>query len=73
MEDEPIIKFTDSQGRRQSIDLSTHGSRAFNVDCMEVLKQMPDGCIDLAVVDPPYGDAGKMTRGGVLGAIRRTV
>ena len=27
----------------------------YNVDCMEVLKLMPDKSIDLCIVDPPYG------------------
>lgn len=26
----------------------------YNMDCMEGLKDMPDGCFDLAIVDPPY-------------------
>ena len=29
-----------------------------NADCMEGLKRLPDKCIDLAVVDPPYGSGG---------------
>lgn len=28
---------------------------AYNVDCMEAMKQIPDKYFDLAVVDPPYG------------------
>lgn len=32
-------------------------TRAFNMDCMEAMKQFPDKYFDLAVVDPPYGDA----------------
>ncbi len=28
---------------------------AYNMDCMEVIRKMPDLCFDLAVVDPPYG------------------
>lgn len=24
-------------------------------DCMEAMKRMPDKCVDLAIVDPPYG------------------
>lgn len=28
----------------------------YNMDCMEVMKQYPDGYFDLAVVDPVYGD-----------------
>lgn len=27
---------------------------SYNMDCMEAMRQMPDGCFDLAVVDPPY-------------------
>ena len=30
-------------------------SLAFNMDCMEGMKQFPDKFFDLAVVDPPYG------------------
>jgi site-specific DNA-methyltransferase (adenine-specific) len=29
-------------------------SHYINGDCMEYMKQMPDKCIDLAIVDPPY-------------------
>lgn len=29
---------------------------AYNLDCLEALGRMPDKCIDLAVVDPPYFD-----------------
>ncbi len=28
---------------------------AFNMDCMEAMKEFPDKFFDLAVVDPPYG------------------
>lgn len=28
---------------------------AYNMDCMEAMRQMPDKCFDLAVVDPMYG------------------
>jgi site-specific DNA-methyltransferase (adenine-specific) len=27
----------------------------YNVDCMEGMKEFPDGFFDLAIVDPPYG------------------
>lgn len=33
-------------------------SEAFCMDCLEAMRQMPDNAYDLAVVDPPYGDAG---------------
>ena len=43
----------------------------YNMDCMEAMKQFPDGFFDLAVVDPPYGintanhKGGKIVGGGV--------
>ena len=30
-------------------------NNAFNRDCMEAMREFPDGFFDLAVVDPPYG------------------
>ena len=32
-----------------------------NADCMDYLKNYPDKYFDLAIVDPPYGDAGVKT------------
>jgi DNA modification methylase len=26
-----------------------------NADCMDILKELPDKCIDLVLTDPPYG------------------
>jgi DNA modification methylase len=26
----------------------------YNIDCLQGLRQMPDGCVDLIVTDPPY-------------------
>lgn len=34
-------------------------------DCKEVLKQLPDSCIDLIFTSPPYADQRKDTYGGV--------
>lgn len=31
-------------------------SEAYNMDCMDYLRTVPDKYFDLAVVDPPYGD-----------------
>lgn len=28
---------------------------AFNMDCMDAMRDMPDNAFDLAIVDPPYG------------------
>ena len=30
----------------------------FNMDCLEAMREMPDGAYDLAIVDPPYGGGG---------------
>jgi len=41
-------------------------SIAYNMDCMDLMKQYPDNYFDLAVVDPPYGigmDKGKIGKG----------
>lgn len=37
---------------------------AYNMDCMDAMKDMPDNAFDLAVVDPPYGDALANIEGG---------
>ena len=33
-------------------------TEAFNIDCMEYMKTLPDKAFELAVVDPPYGNGG---------------
>ena len=38
----------------------------YNMDCMEGLKEMPDKSVDLAIVDPPYGDALQNEGGGTI-------
>lgn len=34
----------------------------YNEDCLEGMRRMPDGCVDLVITDPPYDF--KSTRGG---------
>ena len=34
-------------------------SEAFNMDCMAYMKTLPDKAFELAVCDPPFGDAGQ--------------
>ena len=34
-------------------------------DCKEVLRELPNGCIDLIVTSPPYADNRKATYGGI--------
>jgi site-specific DNA-methyltransferase (adenine-specific) len=39
-------------------------TQAFNMDCMQAMKEFPDKFFDLAIVDPPYGiDASEMQMG----------
>lgn len=40
---------------------------AYNMDCLEAMREMPDNAYDLAVVDPPYG--GGCTEDAYNGAI----
>ena len=41
-------------------------NEAYNMDCMDYMKTLPDNAFDLAVVDPPYG-AGFTEGGGCKG------
>ncbi len=34
-------------------------------DCREILRTLPDECVDLIVTSPPYADRRKHTYGGV--------
>jgi site-specific DNA-methyltransferase (adenine-specific) len=42
-------------------------TEAYNMDCMEYMRTLPDNAFDLAVVDPPYGDALANESGGGTG------
>jgi len=36
------------------IDLKNITNTIINGDCIEVMKSLPEGCIDLVVTSPPY-------------------
>lgn len=36
----------------------------YNMDCMDGMREFPDNYFDLAIVDPPYGDANQFQRTG---------
>jgi len=38
-------------------------NQAFNMDCLDFMKELPDKCIDLVLTDPPYGILNKTKRG----------
>lgn len=37
------------------IEIKEIENKIINADCMDILKQLPDKCIDLVLTDPPYG------------------
>ena len=37
------------------IDVKDLENTIINADCMDILKDLPDNCIDLVLTDPPYG------------------
>ena len=39
-------------------------NEAYNVDCIEYMRSLPDGYFDLAVCDPPYGSGNDTKWGG---------
>lgn len=41
-------------------------NKIINADCMDILKELPDKCIDLVLTDPPYG-LNKKFKGGKTG------
>jgi DNA modification methylase len=49
--------------------VSFEGINIFNCDCMDLMRDMADKSIDLAIVDPPYGNVGGDVewRGGKAG------
>jgi site-specific DNA-methyltransferase (adenine-specific) len=36
------------------IDVKTIENKIINADCMDILKELPDKCVDLVLTDPPY-------------------
>jgi site-specific DNA-methyltransferase (adenine-specific) len=37
------------------LDIKDLEGKIINADCMDILKQLPDKCVDLILTDPPYG------------------
>lgn len=38
-------------------------NKILNADCLDILKQLPDKCIDLVLTDPPYGEVNRDSNG----------
>ncbi|MBR6130310.1 MAG: site-specific DNA-methyltransferase [Bacteroidales bacterium] len=41
--------------KKYRIDMT---SEVHNIDCLELMRTLPDKCFQLAIADPPYGGAG---------------
>ena len=50
-----MINIADLYGQAHTIDLDNLGNQAFCMDCMELMRALPDKAVEIAVVDPPYG------------------
>ena len=37
------------------MDIKDFENKIINADCLDILKHLPDKCIDLVLTDPPYG------------------
>lgn len=46
---------------------------AYNMDCMKAMRQMPDKCFDLAVVDPMYGIGENGAKSGSRGNLAKRI
>ena len=42
-----------------------------HADCLEVMRELPDKCIDLILTDPPYGEG--MSRRGTIGSSNKGI
>lgn len=45
------------------LEINEIKNQIINADCMEILKQLPDKCVDLVLTDPPYGIGNKFKGG----------
>ena len=39
---------------KEMINVEQYINKIVNADCLDILKQLPDKCIDLVLTDPPY-------------------
>lgn len=44
-------------------------NQVMNCDCLELMRMIPDKCIDLVLTDPPYGLGDKLLIGGKKGSV----
>jgi len=51
--------------KQNNIQYKNTRAKFYLGDCLEVLKNLPDNCVDLTVTSPPYSDQRKGTYGGI--------
>lgn len=56
-----ICNIEDIKGNIHTLDFDNLQSTFINADCIKAMKAMPDKCVGLSIVDPPYGG---VTQGG---------
>lgn len=59
-----IVKLADLPATLDSLDLILN--KIVEGDCLELMRRMPDGCVDAVVTDPPYGIAYESNQFGIL-------
>lgn len=45
------------------IEIENIINRIINADCLDILRRLPDKCVDLVLTDPPYGGVNRDTNG----------
>lgn len=53
--------------RRRTEESEMLETGLYNMDCMDGMKMFPDKFFDLAIVDPPYGNAANTNKSGLAG------
>jgi site-specific DNA-methyltransferase (adenine-specific) len=67
-----VYNFDDVSGVKQTIDFDNFESGFYNVDCMDIMRHIPDKFFELAIVDPPYGiNISKVTKYGTVATANR--
>ena len=53
--------------RRRTEESEMLETGLYNMDCMDGMKMFQDKFFDLAIVDPPYGNAANTNKNGLAG------
>lgn len=50
-------------GRKKGITMNEYINKITHADCMDVLKELPDSCVDLVLTDIPYNEVNRDSNG----------